>query len=131
MTMFRGFLPGMNIFVDLSRGADYAETVVTDNKIREWGWALYYDPEEYTSADDLFANRDQLKTLVSPYKTFGELCPDYDGRNSSGSHGWCKAAVELYGDYGTPAPVPLPAAFYLLSAGLIGLVSFSRKHNTV
>tara|TARA_R110002049_G_scaffold182041_2_gene349620 strand:+ start:45680 stop:46378 length:699 start_codon:yes stop_codon:yes gene_type:complete len=120
-------LRGMNIFVDLSRGADYAETKVTNTRIREWGWALFYDPLEYATADDLFANRDQLRTVANPYKTFGELCPKYAGGNSSGYHGWCSAGVELYGDYGTPAPVPLPAAFYLLSAGIIGLVSFSKK----
>jgi hypothetical protein len=124
-------LRGMNIFVDLSRGAEYAETKVTDRKIREWGWALFYDPNEYSTAEELFANRDHLRTIVNPYKTFGELCPKYAGGNTAGYHGWCSAGVELYGDYGTPAPVPLPAAFYLLSAGLIGLVSFSKKRNNV
>jgi hypothetical protein len=120
-------LRGMNIFVDLSRGADYAETKVTDTKVREWGWALYYDPDDYSTAEDLFADRDNLRTIVNPYKTFGELCPKYSGENSSGYNGWCSAGMELYGDHGTPAPVPLPAAFYLLSAGIIGLVSFSKK----
>ncbi len=122
-------LRGMNIFVDLSRGAEYAETKITETKIREWGWALFYDPSEYATAEELFANRDQLRTIVNPYKTFGELCPKYAGGNSSGYHGWCSAGVELYGNHGTPAPVPLPAAFYLLSAGIIGLVSFSKKRN--
>ena len=122
-------LRGMNIFVDLSRGAEYAETKVDVRKIREWGWALFYDPREYSTAEELFANRDKLRTIVNPYKTFGELCPKYSGGNSSGYNGWCSAGVELYGDHGTPAPVPLPAAFYLLSAGLIGLVSFSKKRN--
>ncbi len=123
-------LRGMNIFVDLSRGADYERTKVSDTKIREWGWALFYDPNEYDNADDLFANKDKLRTIVNPYKTFGELCPKYAGENTSGYNGWCSAGVELFADHGTPAPVPLPAAFYLLSAGLIGLVSFSKKRNS-
>ncbi len=123
-------LRGMNIFVDLSRGADYAETKVTNSKIREWGWALFYDPNEYTTAEELFTNKDSLRTIVNPYKTFGELCPKYAGGNSSSYNGWCSAGVELYADYGTPAPVPLPAAFYLLSAGMIGLVSFSKKRHS-
>ena len=121
------FLRDMNIFVDLSRGADYQPTILTDTTIREWGWMLFYDPTEYSSADELFANKDDLKTLRKPHKTFGELCPKYQGSDTSGYNGWCSAGGELYGDYGTPAPVPLPAAFYLLSTGLIGLVSFSRS----
>ena len=124
------FLRDKNIFVDLSRGAEYAETKVTDKKVREWGWALFYDPTEYTSADELFANRDNLKTLVNPYKTFGELCPKYAGSNTGGYHGWCSAGVEFFADHGTPAPVPVPAAFYLLATGLIGLMSVTRKRNT-
>ena len=123
------YLRDKNIFVDLSRGAKYEETKVTDTKIREWGWALFYDPTEYTSAEELFANRDNLKTLVKPYKTFGQLCPKYAGDNTGGYHGWCSAGVELFGDYGKPAPVPVPAAFYLLATGLIALVSFTRKRN--
>ncbi len=132
------FLRDKNIFVDLSRGAEYEETKVTDKKIREWGWALYYDPDDYSQYTDstslseaLFANRDNLKTLRNPYKTFAQLCPKYAGGNSAGYHGWCGAGVEFFGDYGTPAPVPLPAAFYMLSAGLIGLISFSKKRKIV
>lgn len=125
------FLRDMNIFVDLSRGADYKPTVLTDTTIREWGWMLFYDPNEYSSADELFAHKDDLRTLRNPYKTFGELCSNYQGSDTSGYNGWCSAGGELYGDYGTPAPVPLPAAFYLLSAGLIGLVSFSKKRSNI
>ena len=132
------FLRDKNIFVDLSRGAEYEETIVTENKIREWGWALYYDPDDYSQYTDptslseaLFANRDNLKTLRKPNKTFAQLCPKYAGGNSAGYHGWCSAGVEFFADYGTPAPVPLPAAFYMLSAGLIGLVSFSKKRKKV
>lgn len=121
------FLRDKNIFVDLSRGAKYAETKVTDSKVREWGWALYYDPTEYQTAEQLFADRDNLKTVVNPYKTFGELCPEYAGSNTGGSHGWCSAGVEFFADQGKPAPVPVPAAFYLLATGIIGLVSFSRR----
>jgi|GEM_PF-3113107 len=125
------FLRDKNIFVDLSRGAEYAETKVTDRKVREWGWALFYDPTEYSSAEELFADRDNLRTLVNPYKTFGELCPQYAGGNTGGYHGWCSAGVEFFADHGTPAPVPIPAAFYLLATGIIGLVSFTRKRNAV
>ena len=124
------FLQGMNIFVDLSRGAEYEKTIVNKRKVREWGWALFYDPTEYSDdVEELFANRDNLKTLRNPHKTFAELCPKYANGNSAGYHGWCSAGVEFFADKGkeVPAPVPLPAAFYLLSAGLIGLVSFSRK----
>ena len=71
------FLRDMNIFVDLSRGADYQPTVLTDTTIREWGWMLFYDPTEYSSADELFANKDDLRTLRNPYKTFSELCPKF------------------------------------------------------
>ena len=123
------FLRDKNIFVDLSRGAEYAETKVTHKKVREWGWALFYDPTEYTTAEELFANRDHLRTLVNPYKTFGELCPKYAGGNTGGYHGWCSAGVEFFADHGTPAPIPIPAAFYLLATGLIGLVSFTRKRS--
>ena len=125
-----------NIFVDLSRGADYEETIVTDERVREWGWALFYDPTDYsqfttpeTLSEALFADRDNLRTIFNPNKTFGQLCPKYKGSNGSGYHGWCSAGVEFFANKGTPAPVPLPAAFYLLSAGLIGLVSFTRKRS--
>lgn len=117
----------MNIFVDLSRGASYEETVVTHRRVREWGWALFYDPNDYTNADELFADRDNLRTVFNPNKTFAELCPQYANGNSAGDHGWCKAGVEFFASKGTPAPVPVPAAFYLLATGIIGLVSFSRK----
>ncbi len=126
------FLHGMNIFVDLSRGADYERTIVNTRKVREWGWALLYNPKDYSDdVDKLFDDRDILKTLRNPYKTFEQLCPKYANGNSAGNHGWCSAGVEFFANKGkeTPAPVPLPAAFYLLSAGLIGLVSFSKKRN--
>lgn len=124
------FLRDKNIFVDLSRGAEYEETKVTANKVREWGWAMYYDPSEYSTAEQLFANRDFLKTVMNPYKTFAQLCPNYAGDSAGGDHGWCAAGVEFFADYGTPAPVPLPAAFYLLATGVIGLVSFARRRNS-
>ena len=124
------FLRDKNIFVDLSRGAEYAYTKVTDKKVREWGWALFYDPTQYTTVEQLFANRDNLNTLVKPHKTFGELCPKYAGSNTGGEHGWCAAGVEFFADHGTPAPVPVPAAFYLLATGLIGLMSVTRKRNS-
>ena len=128
-----------NIFVDLSRGADYERTIVNDRRIREWGWALFYDPADYeefvtveTLSEALFADRDDLRTIFNPYKTFGELCPQYAGSNSSGANGWCSAGVEFFANKGKPVPappVPLPAAFYFMSAGLIGLFSVTRKRS--
>lgn len=125
------FLRDKNIFVDLSRGAEYEETLVNERRVREWGWAFFYNPGDYADADALFADRDNLKTIFDPSKTFAELCPQYANGNSAGHHGWCGAGVEFFTNKGTPAPIPVPAAFYLLATGVIGLVSFSRKKRSV
>ncbi len=123
------FLRDKNIFVDLSRGAEYEKTIVNERKVREWGWAFFYDPNDYADADALFADRDNLRTIFDPEKTFAELCPEYANGNSAGYHGWCSAGVEFFTNKGTPAPIPLPAAFYLLATGMIGLAAFSRKRS--
>lgn len=123
-----------NIFVDLSRGASYETTIVNDRKVREWGWALFFDPEDYSNSNDLvadlFRDKDSLKTVFDPEKTFAELCPEYANGNSAGSFGSCSAGVEFFTNKGTAAAVPVPAAFYLLATGVIGLASFSRKRHT-
>jgi len=93
------------VFLDMSRGASYEPAVVTESIIREWAWALFvFDDGEY-------------HTIRKQNKTLAQLCPY--GEN------WCKAGVEFFGDYGSP--VPLPAAFYLFSAGLAGLITFGRN----
>ena len=119
------FFKGKDVFLDLSRGAEYAETIVTESIIREWAWALFVldDNAEFEDED---AKKDRhhsnYRTIRKQYKTFNELCSYY---------GSCdKAGGEFFGNYGKripDTPVPLPAAFYLFMAGLVSLVTFSRN----
>ena len=118
------FFRDKGIFLDLARGADYEKTIVTENIIREWAWALYiYDENFVNEEQDLKARKDKFsnhsKTIRKQNKTFEKLCYYY---------GYCdKAGGEFFGDKGTV--VPLPAAFYLFFAGIAGLITFSRSRS--
>lgn len=108
------YFQGREVFIDMSRGASYEPAVVTETTIREWAWALFVAEEG-----------EELHTIRKQNKTLAQLCP-YGEK-------WCKAGVEFYGDYGKPipdSPVPLPAAFYLFSIGMAGLLTFSRNRKS-
>lgn len=108
------YFQGREVFIDMSRGASYEPAVVTETTIREWAWALFVADEG-----------EELHTIRKQNKTLAQLCP-YGEK-------WCKAGVEFYGDYGKPipdSPVPLPAAFYLFSIGMAGLLTFSRNRKS-
>ncbi len=126
------FFQGKGIFLDLARGAEYIAAVVTETTIREWAWVLYIFDEVFTnqeSVDDVKARKyafsEHAKTVRKQKKTFKQLCYYY---------GSCdKAGGEFYGDHGKPVPdtpIPIPAAFYLFTAGIAGLITVSRKRNS-
>lgn len=116
---------GKDVFLDLSRGADYEETIVTESIIREWAWALFvFDDDAEWENEDAKKDRhhSNYHTIRKQYKTFDETCSYYGSCN--------KAGGEFFGHYGKripDTPVPLPAAFYFFAAGLVSLVTFSRN----
>ena len=119
------FFRGKGVFLDLSRGAEYEETIVTESIIREWAWALYvFDDNFENEAERKDRNSDNYRTIRRQNKTFHELCSYIED---------CKAGGEFFANNGKripDTPIPLPAAFYLFSAGLTGLIAFSRKRKS-
>ena len=124
------FFRNKDIFLDLSRGAEYEETIVTESIIREWAWALFvFDDSIEFENDEARKDRNHpaYRTIRKQKKTFKELCKFYYGDCSN-------AGGEFFGDYGKripDTPVPLPAAFYLFAAGLLGLISFGRSKKAI
>lgn len=120
------FFRNKDIFLDLSRGAEYEETIVTESIIREWAWALFvFDDNIEFESEEARKDRNHpaYRTIRKQKKTFQELCSYYYGNCS-------KAGGEFFGDYGKripDTPIPLPAAFYLFAAGLVGLIRFTRR----
>ena len=86
-------------FLDLSRGAEYEKTIVTESIIREWAWALFvFDDSAEFESDEARKDRhhSNYRTIRKQSKTFKQLCRYY---------GNCeKAGGEFFGDYGKRIP---------------------------
>ena len=128
--MFQSFFRNKDIFLDLSRGAEYEETIVTESIIREWAWALFvFDDSIEFENDEARKDRNHpaYRTIRKQNKTFQELCGYYYGSLQSGWRVFLVTTEKRIPD----TPVPLPAAFYLFAAGLLGLISFGRSKKTI
>jgi hypothetical protein len=127
LTTFQGFLNGVNGSVGQSNGGLFGLTTATETTA-----AMYTNDPSSSSAAQKYGmvGANDMSALGTTVQLFG-----FTGNGGTGtlqSYILGTAGVDLNGNLtltgnGGTAPVPLPAAVWLLGSGLLGLVGVSRR----